>query len=143
MVSDFVNGSHPAAGQCTSESTLQVSSQALYKTGFWSYLGLIMGSDGPACWLILLFLHREAMHPPREPNRKISQVSLGETTARSRAFGRRTCVYSRYALLKTQLQPYFWTSPEPLDTPFGAVDNLCLSPCGLGVALLQRRQGEG
>ena len=131
MVSDFVNGSHPAAGQCTSESTLQVSSQALYKTSFWSYLGSIMGSDGPDCWLILLFLHREVMHPPREPNRKISQVSLGETTARSRAFGRRTCVYGRYALLKTQLQRYFWSSPEPLDTPFGAVDNLCLSPCGL------------
>jgi hypothetical protein len=46
-------------------------------------------------------------------------------------------------LLKTQLQRYFWTSPEPLDTPFGAMDNLRLSPCGLWVAWLQRSQNEG
>ena len=36
----------------------------------------------------------------------------------------RTCVYSRYALVRTALWSWFWDRPGLLDTTFSDMDNL-------------------
>ena len=69
----------------------------------------------------------ESSELPRQPNQRLTHVSRGETTSPSSTFERRTCVYSRYALLRTFSWPSFWDRPGLLDTAFSDMDNPCLT----------------
>jgi hypothetical protein len=114
---------------CGTQADASCQSQSDLLSG--SKIGLIWDTRGS--WIALMDevdlggSPSESSELPRQPNQRLTHVSRGETTSPSSTFERRTCVYSRYALLRSFSWPSFWDRPGLLDTAFGDMDNPCLT----------------